>query len=388
MLIYLTGLAGIDEAVYEARDLDGVSWLQKFLYIELPLILTQVRINLVVMIIGTLQTYGQILILLGNAGGPRGVAMVPGLYMFRSAFVELYAGKACAVGLIVFVFILLLTEINNRCEWISRMRNAWAEVFKHAAIWMVLLFAFFPLYVTFAISVKNNKQFNNEPFGPLAVSGILETFDWRPADPDSRDAAEMWDVQNALDAGLQPEDTEWPSVRVNTEQTWHWENWVVAWNTVGTYIFNTIVVAVCAVILALTCSTAAAFFFARYRMPGSTFLWYFFLVLMLMPGVANLVPLFILLRDLGMIHSLLALIIIGTSGAQVVHIYILRNFIEDIPKDMFDAADVDGASPFRQVLNIVLPMSGPVISTLAILSSSLSGMTSCCPSSSCAMTAC
>lgn len=51
----------------------------------------------------------------------------------------------------------------------------------------------------------------------------------------------------------------------------------------------------------------------------------------------------------------------------MVHIYILRNFIEDIPQDMFDAVDVDGASPFRQVLNIVLPMSGPVISTLAIL---------------------
>ena len=84
----------------------------------------------------------------------------------------------------------------------------------------------------------------------------------------------------------------------------------------------------------------------------------------------------------------LALIIIGTSGAQVVHIYILRNFIEDIPQDMFDAADVDGASPFRQVLNIVLPMSGPAISTLAILCSSLSGTTSCCPSSSCATTAC
>ena len=67
---------------------------------------------------------------------------------------------------------------------------------------------------------------------------------------------------------------------------------------------------------------------------------------------------------------------------------ILRNFIEDIPQDMFDAADVDGASPFRQVLNIVLPMAGPVISTLAILCSSLSGTTSCCPSSSCAMTAC
>ena len=156
-------------------------------------------------------------------------------------------------------------------------------------------------------------------------------------------------------------------VRVSTENTWHWENWTKAWDTVGTYIFNTIVVAVTAVLLALCCSIAAGFFFARYRMPGTSVLWYFFLVLMLMPGVANLVPLFILLRDLNLINSLFALIILGISGAQVVQIFILRNFIEEIPQDMFDAADVDGASPFRQVLYIVLPMSGSVISTLAIL---------------------
>jgi len=114
VLIYLTGLAGIDESVYEAADIAGATSLQKFTYIEFPLILTQVRINLVLMIIATLQTYGQILILLGDSGGPQGVALVPGLYMFRSAFVELYAGKACAIGLIVFFFILILTEINNR----------------------------------------------------------------------------------------------------------------------------------------------------------------------------------------------------------------------------------------------------------------------------------
>ena len=114
VLIYLTGLAGIDDSVYEAADLDGVSWLQKFVYIEFPLLMTQVRINLILMIIGTLQAYGHILVLLGDTGGPKGVALVPGLYMFRTAFTELYAGKACAIGLVIFVFILILTEINNR----------------------------------------------------------------------------------------------------------------------------------------------------------------------------------------------------------------------------------------------------------------------------------
>lgn len=114
VLIYLAGLQSIDQSIYEAADLDGVGAFGKFLNIELPLILTQVRINLVLMIIGTLQTYGMILILLGDAGGPNGKMMVPGLLMYRSAFVEGYSGYACSIGLILFFLILVLTEINNR----------------------------------------------------------------------------------------------------------------------------------------------------------------------------------------------------------------------------------------------------------------------------------
>ncbi len=247
------------------------------------------------------------------------------------------------------------------------MRSTWGEFGKHIFILSVLVFAFFPLYVTFAISVKNNKQFNNEPFGPLALSGLLETFDRRPAQLEAYDPKEVVLAQEALATGLTPTHPDWPQVRLSTKDTWHWENWTVAWDTVGTYIFNTIVVAVTAVVLALCCSTAAGFFFARYRMPGTTFLWYFFLVLMLMPGVANLVPLFILLRDMNLINSLLALIILGISGAQVVQIFILRNFIEEIPQDMFDAADVDGASPIQKFIHITLPQITAIISILFMI---------------------
>jgi multiple sugar transport system permease protein len=247
------------------------------------------------------------------------------------------------------------------------MRTFWSEFGKHALIWSVLIFAFFPLYVTFSISVKNNRQFNNQPFSPLSLTGLVETFERRPASLEAYDPREVVLAQEAISAGMSVDDAEWPQVRVSAKSTWHCENWLVAWDTVGTYIFNTIVVAVTAVSFALMFSISAGFFFARYRMPGASFLWYFFLVLMLMPGVANLVPLFILLRDMNLINSLLALVVLGISGAQVVQIFILRNFIEEIPQDLFDAADVDGASPFSQVVNIVLPMSGSVISTLAIL---------------------
>jgi raffinose/stachyose/melibiose transport system permease protein len=66
------------------------------------------------MIIGTLQGYAFVLILLGEGGGPQGKALVPGLHMFNNAFTQGHLGYACALGLVLFVFILILTEINNR----------------------------------------------------------------------------------------------------------------------------------------------------------------------------------------------------------------------------------------------------------------------------------
>jgi ABC-type glycerol-3-phosphate transport system permease component len=59
--------------------------------------------------------------------------------------------------------------------------------------------------------------------------------------------------------------------------------------------------------------------------------------------------------------------VLGIAGAQVLQIYVLRSFIEEIPQDLFDAAEIDGAGPIGQMINIVLPMSGSIISTLAIL---------------------
>lgn len=114
VLIYLAGLQAIGTEVYEAADLDGVTPFQKFLHIELPLIMTQVRLSLVLLIIGTLQGFGLQLLLLGENGGAGGRGMVPGLWMFNRAFVAGEFGYACAIGLILFVFILFLTFLNNK----------------------------------------------------------------------------------------------------------------------------------------------------------------------------------------------------------------------------------------------------------------------------------
>ena len=114
VLIYLAGLQSISREIYEAAELDGIGAFGKFIYIELPLILTQMRLSLVLLIIGTLQGYGLQLLLLGESGGPGGRGMVPGLWMYNRAFFAGEFGYACAVGLVIFAFILVLTLINQR----------------------------------------------------------------------------------------------------------------------------------------------------------------------------------------------------------------------------------------------------------------------------------
>jgi len=114
VLIYLAGLQSIGSEVYEAAELDGIGPIGKFFYIELPLILTQVRLSVVLLIIGTIQGYGLQLLLLGDSGGPGGRGMVPGLWMYNRAFIAGDFGYACAIGIILFIFIFTLTVINNR----------------------------------------------------------------------------------------------------------------------------------------------------------------------------------------------------------------------------------------------------------------------------------
>lgn len=114
VLIYLAGLQGIDKELYEASELDGAGPFQQFFHIEFPLIMTQVRLTLILLVIGTLQGYGQQFLLLGENGGPARAGMVPGLWMFNRGFVQGEMGYACALGLVLFFFILALTWVNNK----------------------------------------------------------------------------------------------------------------------------------------------------------------------------------------------------------------------------------------------------------------------------------
>lgn len=120
VLIFLAGLQNIDKQIYEAAELDGVGSWGMFTRIELPLIMTQVRLMLVLMIISTLQQFGLQLLLLDVNGGPEQRGLVPGLWMYNRAFAVGEFGYACALGIVLFAFILVLTLINEKFVRVSK----------------------------------------------------------------------------------------------------------------------------------------------------------------------------------------------------------------------------------------------------------------------------
>jgi multiple sugar transport system permease protein len=190
---------------------------------------------------------------------------------------------------------------------------------QHLVILAVVAAELFPLYMMLQISFKDNATFITDPWWPSA-----------PGD-------------------------------------WQWANWYFGVKLIVPYLANTLFVAFVGTFASISLAILGAYFFARYRMPFSGVLWAAFLVLMLMPSVANLVPLFSLLKSLSLLNTLWALVIVGAAGGQVFNIFVLRNFIEDLPKDLFEAAEIDGAGHLQQIRTVVLPLAGPIIGTLSIL---------------------
>jgi raffinose/stachyose/melibiose transport system permease protein len=113
MLIYLAGLQNIPQDVVDASRLDGASTWARVFRIDMPLIMGQIKLIAILTVIQTLQRYVGIYILTNGEGGPANSTMVPGAYLFQKAFNAHRLGYASAVGLVLFLFILTLTLVNQ-----------------------------------------------------------------------------------------------------------------------------------------------------------------------------------------------------------------------------------------------------------------------------------
>jgi ABC-type glycerol-3-phosphate transport system permease component len=148
----------------------------------------------------------------------------------------------------------------------------------------------------------------------------------------------------------------------------HYGNYIEAWALVQRYLINTVFVVVASVIGVLLFSSITAYVFARYRFPGKNLLFAAIIGLLMIPGVIGFVPSIILvLKIFKLSNNFLGVLLPYWSGGQIFAIFVLRAFFEGLPEEMFEAARMDGAGHFDLYARITLPLSGSILSVIAIL---------------------
>jgi ABC-type glycerol-3-phosphate transport system permease component len=132
------------------------------------------------------------------------------------------------------------------------------------------------------------------------------------------------------------------------------------------YYRNTITIAVLTTLGAVLTSTMAGYAFARIRFFGREVLFVVLLATMMLPSIVTLIPTYIIFRNFGWINTLLPLIVPSMLGGSALNIFLARQFFMSIPKELEDAARIDGAGTFRIYAQIMLPLCGPLMAVIAI----------------------
>ncbi|WP_243224751.1 carbohydrate ABC transporter permease [Microbacterium sp. CIAB417] len=145
-----------------------------------------------------------------------------------------------------------------------------------------------------------------------------------------------------------------------------WQNFAEAWTYVpfGRFMINGIIVSVLGTILVCVTSVLAAYAFARLRFRGRSGMFALYLVTLLVPQEVVVIPMFILMQELGWQNSYQALILPWAFTAFGT--FLLRQFFLTVPRELEEAAIIDGASRWRTLLSIIVPIARPAIAVLAV----------------------
>jgi raffinose/stachyose/melibiose transport system permease protein len=130
---------------------------------------------------------------------------------------------------------------------------------------------------------------------------------------------------------------------------------------------NSTVIAMLTVLIVLPSASLAAYVIARYTFKGRELVYGLFTLGLLFPVAVAILPLFIMLRQVGLLSSSLGVALPQAAFGLPIAIIVMRPFFRAIPNELQDAAAIDGCGPFRFYWSVMLPLSRPVLSTIAII---------------------
>ncbi|MCY0899185.1 MAG: carbohydrate ABC transporter permease [Firmicutes bacterium] len=207
--------------------------------------------------------------------------------------------------------------VPNKRLGARRWRVGFGEGAKHLVVVFIVLVQLMPLGFMLLISFKSSAQFLQNPFGLT-----------------------------------------WP---------FQLQNYTAVWPLIARPLFNSVLYGLTTAVGSVMVASISAFVLARYQFPGRELLYYAIIMLLMIPGIMNLVPAFLIVVRLHLYNTPWAIILPGVAGGQVMAIFLLRTFFGALPEDLFEAARIDGASMFQTYAKIALPLSFPIIFTAGLL---------------------
>lgn len=154
-------------------------------------------------------------------------------------------------------------------------------------------------------------------------------------------------------------------------KVWSIDNFVEAWQQAdfSTYTMNSVMIAVGVMLLSLFVTSMAGYVLDRRKFPGRALIYGTFMAFMFINvGSVSLRPLFELAISLHMNTSLFSVIFISAAGGQATYIFLIMSYMKSVPKELDEAATIDGCTFFQTFYKIILPLLRPILATVALLS--------------------
>ncbi|MDY4675816.1 MAG: carbohydrate ABC transporter permease [Candidatus Borkfalkiaceae bacterium] len=144
------------------------------------------------------------------------------------------------------------------------------------------------------------------------------------------------------------------------------QNYQLAWLAIRQYIFNSLVITLIQTAGSLLVPVITAYAFVRFRFPAKNVLFMAILALIMIPGTLTLTSSYVIIVKLGLLNSFWGIILPGIAGSIPMSLFLLRSFFGGISREFFEAGEMDGASDAVMLFNIMIPLSMPIITVLAI----------------------
>ncbi len=324
MLVLLAGLQTIDESLLGAARVDGAGPWQVFRYITLPHLVPYMLIAAAFRIIAAMGDFDKIYLLTG--GGPGNVTTTMSIYAYLTGFSTFDIGRTSAIA---WIFVLIVTNHQRSVALVSvqdcagrpplRMLGRRAGSWRKPAmtvLWMALLFVYLFPY-TWMVMTGFRKPIDTLTMPPKMIfSPTLDGFRY-------------------------------------IFQTTHFQ----------IYLLHSIFVATTATFCVIALATPAAYALAHLRMRTGAFL-FAVLVARMVPGIAIVVPVYLIARRLGQLDTFHVLIVIYTAFNLPFAIWLLRSFFREIHSELREAAMIDGGSEFSVFRRVMLPLvAGGIVAT-------------------------